>query len=35
MELSREISLEMLKKMLEIRYFEEMVVDQYSRGLNH
>ena len=24
--------LEMLKKMLEIRYFEEKVVDQYARG---
>ncbi len=32
MELSKEMMLEMLKKMLEIRYFEEKVVDQYARG---
>lgn len=32
MKLSKEMMLEMLKKMLEIRYFEEKVVDQYARG---
>lgn len=28
----REVALEMLKKMIEIRKFEEMIVDQYARG---
>src|SRR4030043_417829 len=32
MKLSKSMLLEMLKKMLEIRYFEEKVVDQYARG---
>jgi len=32
MKLARNLLLEMLKKMLEIRYFEEKVVDQYARG---
>ena len=28
----KEVALEMLKKMIEIRKFEEMIVDQYARG---
>ena len=32
MKLPKSLLLEMLKKMLEIRYFEEKVVDQYARG---
>ena len=32
MKLPKNLQFEMLKKMLEIRYFEEKVVDQYARG---
>ena len=32
MKISKETCLEMLKKMFEIRYFEEKIVDQYARG---
>ena len=32
MEISKSLLMEMLKKMLEIRYFEEKIVDQYARG---
>ena len=32
MKAPKNLLLEMLKKMLEIRYFEEKVVDQYARG---
>ncbi len=32
MKLTKNVLMEMLKKMMEIRYFEEKVVDQYARG---
>jgi len=32
MKISKKMALEMLKKMLEIRKFEELIVDQYARG---
>ena len=32
MKAKKDLLMEMLKKMLEIRYFEEKVVDQYARG---
>ena len=32
MKVTKSQMLEMLKKMLEIRHFEEKVVDQYARG---
>lgn len=32
MEISKSLLIEMLEKMLEIRCFEEKIVDQYARG---